>query len=240
MPWTRASELDRAIVCPASTHLVRIRHKSEAARKAADWGTVIHDWKETGKWPDGRVYERRQRALDAAGVSRDMLWPADSGRHEVAFALHSKNRIVAQHVGTKEEREAWKQTCEAEWVTGTTDWWGDYLGVPWVDDLKTGKAEYLKKDPWDHWQLRFYALCAVMLTGADECMVSLTHWPQYPADGVPVRYWARAPREELLGMTLPLIEHARLNALRSKEVEVEPVVGPQCTFCDCAANCPAV
>ncbi len=264
MGWSRASELDRAVACPASTHLVRLAGKSWNAQKAADWGTDLHAWKETGKWPialSGRwegkvplVYARRQANLTAAGRSREWYWPNECfegpGRHEVSYALNTKTLTVAIYDGgDREEREAWKKTFGEEWLTGTADYVGDVLGEPWVDDLKTGNPEYLPENPWELWQLRFYALCMMLLSAAKWCWVSITSWPQSPADGIPHRFWNRMSRAEVLA-TMPTLEQARLDALASK-VDTDARAGNQCGrwfnrdgevqyLCPCAPVCPAL
>ena len=245
MPWTRASELDRAVVCPASTHLDRVVPASESLRDAAAWGDLVHKWKETGKWDvDTVATRRRSAALAAGGVSREDLWP-DTGAHEVAFALHTKNRIAAKcDLTTREEREAWKLSFNDEWITGTADYVGVHEGHVWVDDLKTGNPDYLPRDPWDAWQLKFYALCAALAGGtaggtADFAYVSITSWPRYPADGIPNRVFSGATRVELLGTVLPLLEHARVAALVSRDLSVDAVAGDHCKFCKSAPVCPA-
>lgn len=236
-PWARASELDRAIMCPGSTHLARV---TDSSGEAAKWGTIVHSWKETGEWPDNSLmYRRRTQAIASSGLSRESLWPSTSGTHEVAYALNTQSRICDKYSGPREGADAWKASFDDNWITGTADWVGDLLGDAWIDDLKTGRE--IPSDPWDLWQLRFYALCAVMLTGADTARVSLTHWTRYPADAAPRRVWAPAvTREELLGTTLPLLETARQAAHLSKRSGVADVTpGSHCTWCRAKPNCPA-
>jgi hypothetical protein len=261
MPWSRASSLDRAVVCPASTHLATIGFKLDRAQKAADWGTIIHSWKETGQWPlalSGRwagkvplMFQRRQANLAAAGKDRLDLWPAD-GRHEVSYALNTSTLTVGTYydpTATQEQREAWKKGHGDEWLTGTADYVGDVLGRPWVDDLKTGNREYLPADPWELWQLRMYALCEAILTGAGTVLVSITSWPQYPADVLPIRVWAEVTRATLLDEVASTLEQARVLAMASRrKLDARPGVhcgrwvdrqGEVHYLCDSAINCPS-
>ena len=205
-----------------------------------------------GAPPDAypRATKTRIRALEAAGRAIDLsdYYPG-TGEHEVAFALHTQRRIVARYPepgtqpGTvlRSAREAWKLSFNEEWITGTCDWLDDFLGVPWIDDLKTGS--WVPSNPWDLWQLRFYAVCATMLTGSPEVAVSITHWPRSPADGLPKRIFVPGnvvTREELLGYTLPMLEYAR--QAREKSILEGPDTRPgsHCTYCPSANHCPAL
>lgn len=236
MPWTRASELERAILCPGSAHLPRTPDNRD--KTAANWGTNVHAWKETGKWwEDTLVTRRRQAALDAADLTRESLWPGSTG-HEVSLALRSSVRTVESYVGPAAERDAWKKSFDSNWLTGTADYIGEVLGTPWIDDLKTGRE--VPEDPWELWQLRFYAVCVMILNpDATEVLTSITHWPRYPADSPPRRLWSKPiPRAEVLGTTLGLLEHGRRNVEASKK-QLRVFPGPQCQWCPASVGCPA-
>jgi hypothetical protein len=235
VPWSRASGLERAIACPASTHLPVIR---DNPGEAAVWGTLVHSWKETGQWHKTLAARRRAAALAGAGLTRDTLWPSTAGTHEVSYALNTASRICDRYEGPASGRDGWKLSFDDNWITGTADWVGDILGDAWIDDLKTGS--YVPSNPWDLWQLRFYALCAALLGGQEAVQISITHWPRYPADGAPHRIWAPpVQRGELLGVTLPLLEMARQAAVESKRAGV-PVTqtGDHCHWCRAKPNCP--
>lgn len=240
MPWARASELERSVACPASTHLARLEGPRNAA---AEWGTLLHDWKETGEWAKGLrkdVIARREAALEEAGYTRDSLWPAGGG-HEVSFALHTANRLCLSHeAATKEEREQWKKSFNEDWITGTADWWLPEMapGISWVDDLKTGRREYLPS-PENSWQLRFYAICATMLSKADTVLVSFLSWPRTPATSTPLRIWGSLERGELLDLYLPLLEYARQNSRASLVGFPDTRPGGHCRFCKSQEACPA-
>lgn len=236
MPWSRASELERAILCPGSAHLPRTPDTRD--KTAATWGTNVHAWKETGEWwENSLVTRRRQAALDAADLTRASLWPGLTG-HEVSLALNTSDKEVLTFAGHPEIRDSWKKGFDYAWLTGTADYIGDVLGTPWIDDLKTGKE--VPEDPWELWQLKFYATCVILLNpDATEVLTSITHWPRYPADDPPRRIWSRPiPRAEVLGTTLAELEQGRRNVEASKtRLQVYP--GPQCTYCPAVAGCPA-
>ncbi len=202
---------------------------------------MIHHWKETGEWlEDTQPTRRRRAALEAGGVSREDLWPS-TGLHEVAFALHTPSGTVERcDLPTREEKDAWKQAHDDEWITGTCDYLGSLMGEPWVDDLKTGTYG-LSENPWDLRQMRFYAVCAGLLSAHSTAThVSLTMWPRYPADGVPRQIWAEpATREQLMG-ELAALEQARQNAVMSRALST-PVADPgaHCDFCKSKPACPA-
>lgn len=173
-------------------------------------------------------------------MTREMLWPSSSG-HEISYALNTYDKCVRRfESSSKEEREAWKASHDHLWITGTADYVGQYFDAAWVDDLKTTSKDWFDPNPWNHWQLRFYAVCVALDTGADVVRVTLTHWPRYPADGTPQRYEHYVDRDELLGHTLPLLEYARLSAVSSAtDVSANAVPGSHCKFCPSFSACPA-
>lgn len=225
------------MACPASAHLLRvIRPMGEAA----GWGTLVHAWKESGVWlKAGKDVLRRDQALRDHGQSRAELWPA-GGLHEVSYALNTKARVAERFVSAdRDEREAWKLGWDSDWLTGTNDWEGEVLGDPWVSDLKTGR--FVPDNPWDAWQLKFYAACAAILSHADHVHVSIDHWPRYPADGPLNRVWAPEPitKDEIFGSVLPQLERKRQEVVASWDrPDARP--GEHCTYCDAKAVCPAL
>lgn len=252
MPWSRASELSRAVACPASTHLPRAPRESSGA---AEWGTVVHAWAETGRWdPDNLATRRRAAALVGAGVTREALWPGP-GEHEVSFALHTRNRVCArERHPDRAARDTWCSGFDSEWLTGTADWVGEWFGEPWIEDLKTGvghPVDYAGHndgtvapdggDPWDLWQLRFYAAAELLWRpDAAGVWVSVLWWPRYPADSVPLRIGPRrVDRAEVTGLTVPLLETARVAREASLDsVDARPGE-EQCRWCPSKGHCPA-
>lgn len=204
----------------------------------------MHLWKETGSWKKGIAFQRRRAALYAADIKRESLWPPELGRHEVGIALHTKNKIAVEFTGDRAKMDAWKQSFNREWITGTCDWLAELLpGLLWVDDLKTGNPDYLPDDPWDSWQFKFYGAGGMLLTGAKELTTSITSWPRYPADGLPTRYYSPqvVTREEVLDLVIPLMETARRQA---EEIRLDTaldycVIHDGCKWCPNRPDCPA-
>ena len=245
--------MSRAVACPASAHLPRAEETGD--RSSADWGTLVHAWAESGKWPvDSLATRRRQAAIDGSRWSRETLWPKD-GLHEVSYALHTKNRIaVRERFATREERDAWCASFDSGWLTGTADYVGDLFGEPWIDDLKTGKGHPVdyaghlegrirahEGDSWDVWQARMYAVAECLWSKPTGVWVSHTWWARYPADSEPVRIGPRrVDSAEILGLTLPLLEMARTRVEASWDrVDARPGA-EQCRWCRAAPNCPAM
>ncbi len=186
MGFARASELDRLLECPGSLILPRTAEKSERAVEAAGWGTRCHHWKETGEFGEGRDALTLKKKIEASGVNRNELWA--NGLHEVPLAYNVETgeaRALVVPVSLQEKAE-WKASFGEAWVTGTADYVGFIMELPWVDDLKTGRVvEYL-----DHrYQQAFYVLAWGLSQhrgGAGRS--TLTHWPRYPLSGTPRRF----------------------------------------------------
>jgi hypothetical protein len=239
VPWIRASGLERVIACPAAGHLAQI---DSPPGEAAKWGTAVHEWAETGRIPEEyeKLFERRLRALKKAGLSREDFWP-EGGRHEVAVALGMVNGVpvVEEFEGTLEERDAWKAAQPEYMAVGTTDYFGDLLGVPVVKDLKTGRE--VADNPLDTAQQQFYATYLSLKLNAPEVHSAFVHWPRYPADGVPYHVWAPRPWTYMQAVVfLEELEEARRRTLRSRERSRGPDARPgsHCQWCKAAAACP--
>lgn len=186
MPWTRASETDRTLVCPGSLFLPREPEsaKSEKALEAADWGTMVHLWKATGAISGRPNHEKLfLKRLKSTAIYPSTYWP-EGGRHEITAAYNCRTGEVA--LPPEGADDSWKLQLPPEFLPGTTDYLGSIMGEPWVDDLKTGA--WPPRGPNDSWQLKVYALCAWVLGGRDGGVYgSITHWPRYPAGGLPQR-----------------------------------------------------
>lgn len=208
MPLVRASELDLFMSCSGYLTFAaeRAEDKKESSKSAnavngANWGTMVHNWKVSGvvKHPwngdadkdkaDWAAREERlfRNRLKSSGVTPAQLWnsPSGNGRHEVSFAYNWKLQYAIPYYGS--DSGFWKSSFDDDWITGSTDWidWPS-SGPIVVDDLKTGK--WWNKNPEDSWQIKFYALCAYLIEPfAKDVLISVTHWPKYPARGLPDR-----------------------------------------------------
>ncbi len=240
-PLLRASSLPLLLKCSGSAYLPTLDTKSENAIKGAEWGTMVHRWKETGEihGPDKRTESAFTRAIELSGIDRAILWPA-GGTHEQAVAIRvDGNR---QSLGRK--------PAEADavgWVTGTDDFqWFLFDGELWIDDLKTGKY-YEDRDGNQIFaqdvrsaQLRFYALAiSTLLQYSGVVHVSLTHWPRLPVarrHSAPERLWTSYTTDEL-GVLWGQLEtlFSEASAGVSGDYTLNP--GDHCRFCPSKTFC---
>lgn len=194
MPFARCSELDRLLSCAGSAVLGGEDEKSEAAKVAADWGTMAHHWKATGEiiTVNGRenlppLFEKKLRE---SGVRREDLWP--DMIHETAIAVNPHKEYLVCNEG---DRDAWKAEKDHNWLTGSCDhhWW--MFGELYVGDLKTGKEATLEK----HWyQLLGYTLgVARHYNYRGTCHVVVDHWPRYPVAGKVNRFGTTVSARQL-------------------------------------------
>lgn len=244
MPWARASELDRLMACPAAGHLPRLVEIGPPS-SAAQWGTAMHAWKETGEFPPTdnartkKAYDDRLAILQSIGQTREGLWP-EAGTHEraVALALIDGVPTLDEFVGgTVAERDAWKLAKDHRYVVGTCDYDCGVIERWWVDDLKTGRE--VPNNPLDLAQMRFYATYFA-LREKTSILVSLTHWPRSPASSEPTRRfskkaWSVFDAEEFV----ETLEKARRAVLRSRGLKVADArPGDHCSYCPASARCP--
>lgn len=222
--------------------LPREETKSERAREAADWGEMVHLWKETGVVPKGRAGTTLAKKIKLAEVNRDLLWV--DGLHEVPLAYNvvtgeSRALVLPLH---KEKRDLWKATFDSEWITGTADYVGLLLDRPWVDDLKTGRqVEY-----FDHrYQQAFYSLVWTLFQMGQltECRSTITHWPKYKLETKPRRFGTVLEPDFFLdfqGKLKQLREDVmRLKDKQERGLDVSGHLsdGPQCKYCPSKLAC---
>lgn len=209
---------------------------------AAEFGTLVHYWKETGVIQDGRLGLALKKKLKLTEVQRETYW--HEGLHEVPVAYNvvtGKAEALVLPVA-KEKRDEWKAAHGDEWITGTADYVGLILDAPWVDDLKTGKnVEYL-----DHrYQQGFYALCWTLfqmgrLTPARS---TITHWPKYPLPKKPLRFGTVLVPEffEELQVKLAELRNSvrRLRVLKEDGMNLENRLtdGAHCIYCPSKLAC---
>lgn len=245
-PWARASELDRLLACPAAGHLPRLVVVGDSPNYAAQWGTAMHGWKETGQFPETdnartqKAYSDRLQILaESKYKSREGLW-SSAGTHERAVALaviDGVPRLEEYLAPNADGRDAWKMSKDDRYCVGTCDYDGELLERWWVDDLKTGRE--VPDNPLDLAQMRFYATYFA-LRERTSVMVSLTHWPRSPASAPPKRKFAKKPwtlfdAEEFV----ETLEKARRSILRSRGLKVADArVGEHCSWCPSMERCP--
>lgn len=236
----RASESDRALICPASLVRPRTAIRSEKANVTAAWGTMVHRWKETGDYSSGTVSERKtfDKKLTASAVDREKLWPtagAGAGSHECTFSLDVEKMQLRlwSSTGSKFDSDHWKSRHPRNrFLTGSIDWLSTTVrggvALPWVDDLKTGTWPV---NPRTSKQLRSYALVPWALADcATDVWVSITQWPKYRLDCKPKRTWHRLTSAEL-ARHLSKIRWA----LSNTDIAVPSKDG--CMFCPSKPDC---
>lgn len=189
----RASESERGVTCPASLVLPRpVSAPREKTQRAADLGTLLHYWKETGSTEmpgaDERDIETADKKVLLSGIDRTEWW--HDGEHEVAFAINLDTLAVRRYSQYKLDppvtADAWKKSWGPRWLTGTIDYLRNDGGG---DDLKTGN--------WDveaegNKQLLSYALLTWAEAGCParwEKWWSITAWKKYPLAALPKRSW---------------------------------------------------
>jgi hypothetical protein len=243
----RASETERGLLCPASLVLPRTRERSARADDAADFGTLVHAWKETGEiqaWGSRAHRTALRRKLLASRTRRAGWWPAALGHHEVTFAIDVFNAAYFTYNGPRSEANAWKERFDPrKFLTGTIDWLGHGEdGAPWVDDLKTGRR---RVDPGCK-QLMSYALYPWLRDGAPiewSCHRSITWWPRYPMHRGPRRHFAQPLTGVEAAAHFVALRHAleRGEAFRTGARTPEEINPTEegCRFCDCQPSCPA-
>ena len=203
---------------------------------------MVHTWKETGEIPKGRAGLTLKKKLESSGASREELWKY--GLHEVPLAYNvltgEARALVVPVLG--EEKDAWKAGYNDEWITGTADYVGLLLDLPWVDDLKTGRvAEYAHY----RYQQAFYSLAwSLFQTRAvTPTRSTITHWPKYKLDTKPSRYGEVLEPDYLLDFQGKLVKlRADVFKLRDKQeqgMEISGFLkeGSQCMYCPSKLNC---
>lgn len=230
----RASESDRALICPASLVLPRTREKTENAQKAANWGTLCHYWKETGEVEMPGASEKDVLCLEKkillSGIEREDYWSL--GQHEVSFALHLTTCKLQLYPGYGKagcDRDAWKKGFSEEWLTGTIDYLRE--GEGWLDDLKTGRWPV---DVRTSKQVRSYALMPWVQDGMRldwTIEATITTWERYPLAGLPTRQSCVLNGWDLSDH-LEDLRYAVDHPDETRETE------EGCRFCDSRPNCP--
>lgn len=235
----RASRLPLLTKCSGSAYLPTDEEQSENARKAAEWGKMVHAWKETGEinGPSKRIENAFRTAVAASGIDRLSLWP-EGGKHEQGLALSVD--------GSRQVQD--NATPTPGFITGTDDFqWYLLDDELWIDDLKTGKyyedfetGSNLYPQDVRSAQLRFYALAvATLLSYTGRVHVSLLHWPRLPVKfrhAEPVRLWTEYTTDELNNYWTELeLLYAEVATGRQGNYNLNP--GDHCRFCPSRNYC---
>lgn len=188
---------------------------------------------------------------------REEFWPAELGEHEYTFAVRPDGSVIRAPPGlSKEQQDQWKRDRPDDEWTGSSDWVGDSLGRPWVDDLKTGREPSDPAGPQFHAYGVGLGVVGGVTPQAEEgdsvlgprtpgdTRVSLTctHWPQYPNSNRPDRYEAETTVDRLrrfqarIEKTRQRVEKLKQLVKRGGTPPVNP--GEHCQWCPCYAHCP--
>ena len=240
MGFVRASRLPLLTKCSGSAYLPTDDEQSENAARAAEWGRMVHTWKETGEFsgPSRRMENALRTAIELSGVDRLRLWP-EGGKHEQGLRIRVDGGA----------REVYPSADPKEgFITGTDDFqWYILDDELWVDDLKTGKyyedsetGSNLYPQDVRSAQLRFYALAvATLLNYHGRVHVSLTHWPRLPLKfrhAEPVRLWTEYTTNELNGYWGELEQlYQEVQAGLAGDYRLRP--GDHCRFCPSRNYC---
>jgi hypothetical protein len=235
----RASESDRAVICPASLVRPKTGVRSRKADVTASWGTMVHKWKETDDYSTGTTSQRKTftKKLAASAIDREKLWPADTGgTHECTFSINLETLQLRQWSPTRSKfsSDHWKRRHPRHsYLTGSIDWLSTVVrggtdSLPWVDDLKTGTWPV---SPRTSKQLRSYALVPWILADCDtDVWVSITQWPKYKLSCKPKRSWHKLTSADLAR------HYAKLKwAVSNTDTAVPSKDG--CMFCMCKPDC---
>jgi hypothetical protein len=203
---------------------------------------MVHSWVETGEIPKGRPGLTLKKKIEATGIQREELWA--HGLHEVPLAYNvntGEARALVLPVPT-EEKNKWKSEFGGEWITGTADYVGVLLELPWVDDLKTGRKVVYGSY---RYQQAFYSLVWTLFQMREltPARSTITHWPKYPINLKPERFGTLLEPEFFLdfqGKLKSLYQGvARLKEKQEQGMTISGYLneGEQCTYCPSKLNC---
>lgn len=244
--WDTASNLDRTVLCPASSVMEKLDIPSDNAIKGRIWGETVHTWVETGKiaGPDwaAKGFEEKLAVSGADDTLRLEFWP-DHGVHELALVwdLETTPYIVVER--GPDGRVAWPKSPGSLRIKLDFAAWGaESTGVDghlWVDDLKTGRYSV----PAESLQVGSAVAGLGAIYGYDYGYGTITHWPRYPKQGKPRR--SKPAKHELIP-TRDLLRRTRDSAERAKQ-EIDKgndpppdtvFAGDHCQWCPSKHICP--
>lgn len=250
MAWARVSQLDRIIQCVGSAHLyntipaTRLARKSENSLNAAEYGTLVHYWKQHGIIPEPgtkrdeeslarytsarKTFQKKLNYLETRGITREMVW--NGGWHEVSIAYNCIDGRVG--IAWEGNADKFKAAHPEPWYTGTADW-VDFQGTTLhVNDLKTGAM--FDSEPDEMAQMYGYIMPLVKYFRPEKIITSVTTWPKYPIENEPERTEGEISLTQIYKFE-DLIKR-KYNTYITKPDTYR--LGEACTFCPVIGNCP--
>jgi hypothetical protein len=237
--WTRASELHRALKCPASCVLPRPPRR-ETGRTAAQTGTELHAWAAGSEV--NPTYKHRV-------ISVERPWEGMTGEKDVLLALDCADDSSLVFTGAPEMRKYLRDGLADSCVAGEADY-ADWFGADtgWqrevtVRDLKTG---WHPGPPVDLPQIRFYALALLRAVGANKANVSVDWFPALEPGHPSLSCNAVLTRGDLeqwwSADVVPAWRLVREVRQHQKDEYGTPenfrLPGPHCSWCPCT-GCPS-
>lgn len=232
--WVSGSQLKRALVCPASTVLRRSRKEYSAnAKKASDFGTLAHEYVETGK-----IYPE---TAEWAGRFDRLRYYPEKGWHETIGWYNPESG----EFGLKPPGEASRKHRDYDFlpeccIVGTIDFMCPLKdGRWWVDDLKTGAAMFCPKpDSAQMW------LAATIISNVFDVDVlsTITHCPRYPKEQPPNRARRDFRKEHVAKFVDKLDKLYAIYVGQKARLEIGEsltyVKNEECKFCPSRFFCP--
>ena len=228
-----ASGLTRALHCPASTVLPKVRRESSAfVQQRIDFHAFVDAVNKRGL--EAAIAEAPEDMREVWGQMDLSALPTDPNAYatEVALAWDPTTDKARElnRAGTRDYADA----RETEYV-GTADavaLLGD--DAVWVGDIK---PRFTPNVPPAHqnWQLRFLALAMCRLHGRSRAVVELIHADESGS-------WRDRAEFDALELDLIAGELALLGGRIAEDRakgQAEPTEGSWCRYCDSFAHCPA-
>lgn len=246
--WDTASNLDRTILCPASSVMEKLDIPSDNAIKGRLWGETVHKWVETGKiegpsWAT-KGFEDKLAVSGAGESTRHDFWPPH-GVHEMAISWDLDTDPIVVMERRPDGQAAWPKIPGSLRIKLDYAAWGAESGGIdghlWVDDLKTGRFS----TPPESMQVgaAVAALCRLIDKRYEYGYGTVTHWPRYPKHGLPRRSKpARhdfVPTHDLLRRTRDSAHRAKLGIDSGGDPPPDTVfAGEHCQWCPSKHVCP--
>lgn len=235
--WVSASGLKRALLCPASTVLVRSKKSfSASAESASDFGTLAHEYVE-----NGTIYEQTEEWCSrfTGRYDRERLYPA-RGMHEVVGWYNPVNgEMGLRPPGETKRKHRDYADIPDHCIVGTIDFLCRAKdGRWWVDDLKTGNSMWLPKPDSD--QMLFATMLTTLIFDTPS-IATITAVPRYPLGTEPdrKRHDVSKPDALLYKDKLDILYGQHLLELRrAKEDNYTYVRNKECMFCPSRTICP--